>query len=815
MNKNSLPVLPTFPVIPAKAGIQNGKGGSGGLSILAFARMTIGTVSLVTLMMVSSGAEAQETTISKPVSASRAKKTSAQQKKAKAPITTTQQQKGVTEVPPVSVTTPAAPLMDGSAEAGYRVEQSTAAGPFWGDLKMQDSPYSVSVVPSALIKNQQVYDIQNAIKYVPGIQTFSIQGVTGTSGFVIRGFTYASQTFEGMRGPNAGGAYNTPIEDKESIEVLHGVSGFLYGAGSSGNGIGGTINMALKRPTPIPYFSIESGTNTGHNGFVHGDFGGPINIPGLTDGLLGYRLNVVGQGGDTQINNQAIKRNLISAAVDVHLAENLLVQFNGSYSNYHQWGSTPNYIVTTDAANYLMAPANPSKIYTMPQLQRSSNLMIGGVKVIWKPDDILTFRTQYNYTQESLSATNYVSANIADTGSMTRGLFNFGTSRTTYTHAGYSFVDADFDLFGVHNKLTTGFSGFYSRSNNGGGSRSAPSVPTGSCNFYNQSLCNWISANPGGVYTSSIGYVTGNNFIENYMIGDEIKAFDERLIILAGTNYAFAGNTSFNNTGAATAQYSASALTPTVAITYKLQPWLSVYASYQQSLIAGQVVGQTNGSLPYTNAYSVIAPYIGTQWETGVKATVGENMLATLSFFKVNQQNTYDQINGDGTATRMVGGSQVGKGIEFTMTGKVWEDLALFGGLTLLDNRIQNNPASPYQNGHLGQYVSPVTESLYAEYTIPYLAQAPLLHGLTLTGGFTYRSDFYTSLPSSYSTMWTQPRAHGYALGDLGFRYATNLYDHPVTFRFTVTNVTNHAYWINASNIGLPRTFLASAEFQW
>jgi len=780
----------------------------------------LGTVSLVTLMIISPLVQAQETKTSKLASASHAKKASAKQKqkKTRAPITTAQQQEGVTEVPPVSVTTPATPLMDGSAEAGYRVEQSTAAGPFWGDLKMQDSPYSVSVVPSALIKNQQVYDIQNAIKYVPGVTPLSIQGVTGTQGYRIRGFQ-PSQTLEGMQGPSgsAGGIFNTAIEDKESIEVLHGVSGFLYGVGNSnGPGPGGVINMVLKRPTPIPYFSIESGTNTGHNGFVHGDFGGPINIPGVTDGILGYRLNVVGQGGDTQINNQAIKRTLISAAVDVHLAENLLVQFNGSYSNYHIWGTTPAYSAATDANHYLIAPADPSRIYTMPSLQRSSNTMIGGVKVTWKPDDILTFRTQYNYTQEYNTASPFLYGSISSIGDMSNRIIGDNTgSTTTYTHAGYSFVDADFDLLGVHHKLTTGFSGFYSRSNYSGSTRSAPSVPTGSCNFYDQSICNWNSPNPGGAYTSRVGYITANNFIENYMIGDEIKAFDERLIILAGANYAFAGNTSFNNTGAVTGQYSAAALTPTVALTYKLQPWLSVYASYQQSLMPGQVVGQNNGSLPYTNANSVIAPYIGTQWETGVKATVGENMLATLSFFKINQQNVYDQINGDGTATRMVGGSQVGKGVEFTLTGKVWEDLALFGGVTLVDNRIQASPASPYQNGHLAAYVSPVTESLYAEYTIPYMAQAPWLHGLTLTGGFTYRSDFYTSLPTSYSTMWTQPRVHGYALGDLGFRYTTNLYDHPVTFRFTVTNVTNHTYWINWSNVGLPRTFLASAEFQW
>ncbi len=52
-------------------------------------------------------------------------------------------------------------------------------------------------------------------------------------------------------------------------------------------------------------------------------------------------------------------------------------------------------------------------------------------------------------------------------------------------------------------------------------------------------------------------------------------------------------------------------------------------------------------------------------------------------------------------------------------------------------------------------------------------------------------------------------------MGDLGFRYATQLYDHLLTLRFTVTNVTNYAYYVGGGYEGLPRTFLASAEMKW
>jgi iron complex outermembrane recepter protein len=226
-----------------------------------------------------------------------------------------------TPLPPVDVNAAAAQPLDGSAAIGYRVKNSSASGPIWGDLSVQDTPYSVSIVPSQLIENLQAYSVDDIVKVIPQVTNeYPLQNLNGNSMFYMRGFSVtqftngAGITYDGMLG-GAGGMFYTSLEDKERVEVLSGVDGFLYGTGS----VGGNINYVLKRPTPIPYFGITAGDNAGANGFVHGDFGGPIKLPGLADGLLGYRLNVVGQGGDTSINGQSVTRSLVSAAIDVHL----------------------------------------------------------------------------------------------------------------------------------------------------------------------------------------------------------------------------------------------------------------------------------------------------------------------------------------------------------------------------------------------------------------------------------------------------------------------------------------------------------------
>jgi iron complex outermembrane receptor protein len=205
-----------------------------------------------------------------------------------------------------------------------------------------------------------------------------------------------------------------PLEDKERVEVLSGVDGFLYGTGS----VGGNINYVLKRPTAAPYYSVTAGDNAGANGYIHGDFGGPQNIPGLADGLIGYRLNIVEQGGHTSIYNQSIQRDLISGAFDIHLPYDILLQLNAEHSNYHVWGITPSFNVNTSINPYL-ASANPSNVFSPPWTQSINQTDTGGLKLTWKLNDIFTIRAAYAFTREDQPS---VSASLSQSITNSQGL---------------------------------------------------------------------------------------------------------------------------------------------------------------------------------------------------------------------------------------------------------------------------------------------------------------------------------------------------------------------------------------------------------
>ncbi len=732
------------------------------------------------------------------------------------------QAQDATPIPDVSVNAPATPLMDGSAAAGYRVKDTTASGPIWGDLPIQDAPYSITVVPSALIENTQSNQPEDIYKIIPQITNYhnDINSIGYAPAPLVRGFNVGF-SMDGLSqiGTNVYGSQANALEDKESVQLLSGVNGFLYGNSTN---LGGNLDLTLKRPTAAPYYSLTFGDNAGRNEYIHGDFGGPLAIPGLDPGILGYRLNLVGQDGHTSVENQTVKRGLASGAFDIHLPWDILVQLNASH-NYYQTDGLTRFATTN--LNPWPAPSDPSKSSNPNWTQAINMDDIGGVKVTWKPNEIFTIRSEYQYdrgryaypAETQSSVLNYNGTmSVSSTGS--HGFYQ-------YTHSGYAFLDADFSTFGIKHKVTTGFSG-----NNV--SLLIPQSFTRAA-YYNYGTTNYYDSGaagypyPGDQYriNAFLPYVYSQTFQKNYFLGDRILAFDDRLIVLAGGNYTSVGSNSFSNTGT-TPGYQFAAITPTVSVTYKVLPWLSTYASYQQAVQNARTVTNT-ATTRYTNVGTVLPPYLGIQYEAGVKTTVGTNLLLTAAYFHIVEEHQYDIANVDGTFTATESGNETHQGVEVTATGKLTDELTLFGGFTVMDPRIEGAISTPWQNGQLPAGVSPISAKLYAEYTLPFMAGMPeWLHHLTLIGGIYYTGPFNGSTPGCYavgpgctfnSSIAGILKLPSYTTGDLGFRYDTKLYEHPFILRFNVTNITNHGYYDQAGALveGLPRTFMATAEVKW
>ncbi len=177
-------------------------------------------------------------------------------------------------------------------------------------------------------------------------------------------------------------------------------------------------------------------------------------------------------------------------------------------------------------------------------------------------------------------------------------------------------------------------------------------------------------------------------------------------------------------------------------------------------------------------------------------------MLLTAALFDIEKANQFSVTNPNGTQTYTQDGKEVHEGIEFTATGKVTDQLRLFGGLTFMECKITSEKSNPALDGNRPQNVANNMAKVYAEYDLPFL------RGLTLTGGVYYTGNFYADAAN-------MDKLPSVVLGDVGARYATRIYGFPTIFRLNVTNVTNKSYWIVGQYEGVPRSAALSMEVKF
>ncbi|QTD56807.1 TonB-dependent siderophore receptor [Parasphingorhabdus cellanae] len=123
-------------------------------------------------------------------------------------------------------------------------DQSIALGI---DLSQLETPAAVSVISEDILKDQQVNNVDDALRNVAGVTKFKT-GNGGEEKFSIRGFDASQSIYkDGARINNALNASNIPSTETanlQRIEILKGPSALLYGQGQPG----GIINYVTKRP---------------------------------------------------------------------------------------------------------------------------------------------------------------------------------------------------------------------------------------------------------------------------------------------------------------------------------------------------------------------------------------------------------------------------------------------------------------------------------------------------------------------------------------------------------------------------------------
>lgn len=172
-----------------------------------------------------------------------------------------------------------------------------------------ETPQSVTVIGARQIREQASPNLQETLRYTPGVR-HELYGVDNRGDWVsLRGSEESTTLLDGMRLPLTGwyGVVRSEPYAYERIEVLRGPSSIIAGA----NDPGGVVNLVSKRPQAeaLREFGVRVGNYNRRE--LQADLTGPLNA----DRSWLYRLVAVGKDTDTQINHADEQRALVAPSL--------------------------------------------------------------------------------------------------------------------------------------------------------------------------------------------------------------------------------------------------------------------------------------------------------------------------------------------------------------------------------------------------------------------------------------------------------------------------------------------------------------------
>jgi outer membrane receptor for monomeric catechols len=149
-----------------------------------------------------------------------------------------------------------------------------------------DTPQTIIEVPAQQAIDQGVFTMEDALRYVPGVNFHANEDTSQRNQYYGRGFSAENDRY--LDGMVEIGDWYMDTFDMERLEVLEGPAGVLFGRGSTG----GVVNYVSKAPRLSSL--TEIGTSFGTDGTKRAT----LDFDRVVGDTTALRINVVGYDGD-------------------------------------------------------------------------------------------------------------------------------------------------------------------------------------------------------------------------------------------------------------------------------------------------------------------------------------------------------------------------------------------------------------------------------------------------------------------------------------------------------------------------------------
>ncbi|CAI8901002.1 TonB-dependent siderophore receptor [Pseudomonas sp. IT-P294] len=657
------------------------------------------------------------------------------------------------------------------------------------DTALVEAPRSISIATRQQMDDRNVQNLDDAVRYMPGIVASSYGSDTRADWLRVRGFE-PTQFLDGLPLPK--GVYANPKQETWNLErlaLLRGPASSVYGQTPPG----GLLDMVSRRPTAQDSHEIELQYGSDNQRQINFASTGKIDDAGQ----FLYSLSGVVRDSGTQIDHVDNKRYNIAPSltwnIDDDTSFTLLTQFTRDDT-----GITSQFL-----------PVQGTKI-DMPFGKVSHHKNLGdpdwefydrtyyalGYAFEHRLNDVWQFRQNLRYTKSDLSFQALTVGSYPFTQVDNQG--NVGRTSTT--------VDEDISQFAVDNNFQADF-------------------VTGDVRHtlllgldHQRSNTNYTSIFGDGLITNVNNPIYGQPIVRpprssafydydqkthqtGVYVQDQMALDNWRLTLGGREDWVHTGTTFFNK-GDATNTERDKAFSGNAAISYVFDSGFVPYLSYAESF------QPTTGAL--ASSTESFKPTEGKQWELGVKyQPPGSKTLLSAAVYDLTQKNVSVTTTVGATPITSQTGEVKVKGLELEAVSDVTDNLKIIAAYTLAKSEVQNGDFK----GNRLQLIPNQQASLWADYTW----HNGVLDGFGLGAGARYTGNTYGDQANTFLG-----KADAYTVFDAAVHYDLGRLDNSLkgaSLALNATNLLDKDYISTCDSFycyyGDQRSVVASATYKW
>ncbi|WET10252.1 TonB-dependent siderophore receptor [Pseudomonas sp. D3] len=684
-------------------------------------------------------------------------------------------------------------VAQGNAESAWGPVQGylatrTAAGTKT-DTALVEAPRSISVATREQMQDRNVQNLDDAVKYMPGIVSASYGSDTRYDWMRVRGFE-PTQFLDGLPLPR--GVYANPKAETwnlDRIALLRGPASSVYGQTPPG----GLLDMVSRRPSAESSHAIQ--VQYGSDNYRQINFASTGKVD--DEGQFLYGVSGVVRDAGTQVDHIDNKRYNIAPSltwnIDTDTQLTLLSQFTRDDT-----GTTSQFL-----------PIQGTKIKSpLGEISHHKNLgdpdyefydrtyYALGYAFEHRFNDTWQFKQNLRYTKSQLSfqqltVGSYAYSPADATGTITRSTTNVDENigqLALDNHFQADFATGDVThtvLLGLdHQRTDTSFRTIYGTAS--------------SINIFNP-----VNTVPTVRPTGDAYYDYNQKTVQTGLYAQDQMALDNWRLTLGGReDWVHQGTTYFNKLDATNTDRSKN-FSGNAALSYVFDSGFVPYLSYAESFQPA-----SNASVDPVKSYK---PTEGQQWELGIKyQPPGSTTLLSAAVYDLTQKNVLVTRIGSGnqSITDQAGEVKV-KGLELEAVSDVTENLKVIAAYTLAKSEVQTG----IYKGNRLQLMPNQQASLWTDYTW----HTGVLDGFGIGFGARYTGNTY----GDQANTWLG-KANAYTVFDGAVHYDLGRLDNSLkgaSVKLNATNLFNKDYLSTCDGsycyFGDQRSVVASATYQW